>query len=129
MIGRLDRESEGLMLLTNDGQLAHRLMHPSFNIDRIYEVETIKPITESQIGQILAGVSLDDGISRAKSIEKLSERQIRITLTEGRNRQIRRTLAHIGHHVNRLVRIEHGPYRLAGLEPGSWQEIKIETLS
>lgn len=128
MIGRLDRESEGLMLLTNDGQLAHRLMHPSFNIDRIYEVETVKPITENQIKQLLTGVSLDDGMSRAKSVKRLSEHQLEITLTEGRNHQIRRTLAHLGHRVSKLVRIQHGPYRLAGLESGSWQEIPIEKL-
>lgn len=126
IIGRLDRESEGLVLLTNDGGLAHRLMHPSFGVRREYLVTTQHPLNDLQISLLTDGVELEDGISKAIKATKEDGRRIRITLEEGRNRQIRRTLAELGHTVTRLVRVKHGDFSLEDLEPGEWRELNIE---
>lgn len=126
IIGRLDRESEGLVLLTNNGKLAHRLMHPSFNVERVYEVDVAEPIDDQLINHLMRGVSLKDGISRAKNAHRLSGHKLQITLTEGRNHQIRRTLAELNYQVTKLVRLQHGPYRLDGLAIGQWKPTRID---
>jgi pseudouridine synthase len=126
IVGRLDRESEGLVLLTNDGALAHQLMHPSFGVRREYLVTTQQPLNDLQISLLTDGVELEDGISKAVKATKKDGRRIRIVLEEGRNRQIRRTLAELGHTVTRLVRVKHGDFSLEDLEPGEWRELNIE---
>lgn len=126
IVGRLDRDSEGLMLLTNDGALAHELMHPSFGVQRVYLVTTKQPLTDNDLDLLVSGIELEDGVSRAVSANRDDERRVRITLEEGRNRQIRRSLDALGHSVTRLVRIQHGPYMLEGLQPGEWREISKE---
>ena len=129
IVGRLDRDSEGLMLLTNDGALAHELMHPSFGVQRVYQVTTKQPLTDNDLDLLVSGIELEDGTSRAVSAARDGERRVRITLEEGRNRQIRRSLDALGHAVTRLVRIQHGPYRLEDLQPGEWREISLEKIS
>lgn len=123
IVGRLDRDSEGLMLLTNDGGLAHRLMHPSFGVERVYLVTTKQPLANNDLDLLVSGIELDDGLSRAVFAARDGERRIRITLEEGRNRQIRRSLDALGHTVTRLMRVQHGPYLLEDLKPGQWREI------
>lgn len=126
IVGRLDRDSEGLILLTNDGALAHQLMHPSFGVQRIYQVTTKQALSDNDLDLLVHGIELEDGISRAVAAERDGERRVLITLEEGRNRQIRRSMEALGHTVTRLVRLQHGPYTLGELTPGAWEEITIQ---
>lgn len=115
-VGRLDEASEGLLLMTNDGALAHRLMHPRFNIEKTYLVEVAGAPTPADQKQLLEGVYLAEGRVKARRV-KLLKRQtgtstMRIVLAEGKNREIRRMLAKLGHKVLRLKRVAIGPLKL-----------------
>ena len=122
-VGRLDKDSSGLILLTNDGDFAFQMTHPRFRKTKVYEVELNKPL-EPLHQQMISdyGVMLDDGVSRFKVI-KDGNKYI-VILHEGRNRQIRRTFASLGYRVTKLHRTEFGPYKLAGLKPGEYAIIK-----
>ncbi len=121
-VGRLDEASEGLLLLTNDGDLANRLMHPRFGVEKTYLVQVAGNPTADDLRQLLKGVYLSDGHVRARSIkrEKRSGDSVwlRIVLNEGKNREIRRMLARLGHKVLRLRRIAVGPVQLGTLASG-----------
>ena len=121
-VGRLDLHSEGLILVTNDGELANRLTHPRYGIDKMYRVVVAGEPTEETIEQLLRGVHLAEGVARASRIvvrKQLSKSAIlEITLREGKNREIRRVLARVGHKVMRLQRLSVGPIRLGKLPPG-----------
>lgn len=121
IIGRLDKESEGLVLLTNNGQLAHELMHPSHAVERRYLVRTKRDITPLDLQKLHNGIMLDDGLSKFKRCELAGPQALDIHLEEGRNRQIRRTLAALHHQVTELIRVSHGPYNLTGLKAGEWR--------
>lgn len=123
-VGRLDKDSSGLLLLTNDGELAHQLTHPSFQKLKIYEValdQPLQPLHRQMITDV--GIELQDGSSQL-GLERLKDgddKQWRVTLSEGRNRQIRRTFAALGYRVTRLHRTQFGNYHLpANLRPGSY---------
>jgi 23S rRNA pseudouridine2605 synthase len=120
-IGRLDKNSSGLILLTNDGQLHHKLSHPSFNKNKVYLVCLDKPLLSTDKTQLANGIKLVDGISKL-SLKKSDNTNINwvITMHEGRNRQIRRTFEHIGYRVTRLHRTQFGPYKLADLKSKSY---------
>ncbi len=121
-VGRLDRDSSGIILLTNDGDFAHTMTHPSFSKVKIYEVELNKPLQPLHQQMISDhGVDLDDGNSKFM-IEKL-DKGYRITMKEGRNRQIRRTFESLGYTVTKLHRIQFGNYLLDDLAPKQWREI------
>ncbi|MBI4546135.1 MAG: rRNA pseudouridine synthase [Gemmatimonadetes bacterium] len=126
-IGRLDRDTEGLLLLTNHGDLAHRLMHPRYQIPRVYEALLAGQITPPEIEHLLAGVPLEDGIARAEQLERLPAPggmdRIRLTIREGRKREVRRMLATLGHRVRRLLRRSYGPVRLGRLRRGTWRRL------
>lgn len=129
-VGRLDKDSSGLILLTNDGDAAHRLTHPSFAKVKRYEVTLSKPL-EPLHHQMIAdhGIQLPDGPSKLQ-LERLADgdsRQWLVTMHEGRNRQIRRTFAALGYEVTRLHRIQFGPYQLAHLKGRQLQEIAPPT--
>lgn len=117
-VGRLDKDSTGLLLMTNDGQLAYELTHPKFNKAKVYHVTIDKPLTESDFSHIHhKGVELDDGISKL-SLSQLSDRKHwEITMSEGRNRQIRRTFSKLGYTVKELDRVVFGPYKLPDYLP------------
>jgi 23S rRNA pseudouridine2605 synthase len=121
-VGRLDRETEGLLLLTNDGELANRLMHPRHAVEREYLAEVDGVPTERHAARLRRGVDLDDGIARAASATPVGRSggrgAIRIVLTEGRKREVRRMLAAVGLPVQRLVRVRYGPIRLGRTPPG-----------
>ena len=126
-IGRLDYDTEGLMLLTNDGELAHRLAHPSYEVPKTYLAEVPGPVPKS-LGQTLArGVELEDGVAvadRFRVIDQAGNRaMVEITLHEGRKHIVRRMLAEVGHPVSRLIRTDVGPVRLGGLRPGSTRDL------
>jgi 23S rRNA pseudouridine2605 synthase len=121
-VGRLDEASEGLIMLTNDGDLANRIMHPRFGVEKTYEVQVVGAPTADDIQQLLKGVWLSDGHVKAKQVKKLkgqgASTWLRIVLNEGKNREIRRMLARLGHKVLRLQRIALGPVKLGALVPG-----------
>ncbi len=126
-VGRLDRESEGLLLLTNDGDLVNRLTHPRYGHEKEYRVEVYGVPDERDLKALRRGIVLDDG--RTAPAEVWVERRgehtstLRLVLREGRKRQIRRMMRAIGHPVKRLVRLRVGNVTLKGLPPGGWREL------
>ncbi|MGZ8579668.1 MAG: pseudouridine synthase [Actinomycetota bacterium] len=122
-VGRLDRDSEGLLLLTNDGDLANRLMHPSHGVEKEYLAEVEGSPTAKQLARVRSGVELDDGPARAVRARIIAASKgrgaVRLVMTEGRKREVRRLLAAVGLPVTRLVRLRIGPIRLGGLAPGA----------
>jgi 23S rRNA pseudouridine2605 synthase len=126
-VGRLDRDAEGLLLLTNAGDVAHALQHPSGGVERQYWLEVAGMVTAQTQRELLAGVELDDGPARPKAVEVKSAGQIHSTLTlvltEGRKREVRRLMSAVGHPVLRLRRIRFGPIRLGPLERGKWRTL------
>jgi 23S rRNA pseudouridine2605 synthase len=124
-VGRLDKDSSGLILMTNDGELANRLTHPRYDKVKVYDIQldkTLQPLHQQIISD--KGLQLEDGTSRLQ-IEKLDEKGIRfrITMTEGRNRQIRRTFEALGYAVKTLHRIQFGDYLLGDLAPGQLRKL------
>ena len=126
-VGRLDRESEGLLILTNDGDIAHGILHPSRQIERVYKVDVTGALGRSKCAALLKGVELEDGLAKAKSVNVLNQNELRTTvevvLTEGRKREVRRMMNAIGHGVLRLVRIRFGPIKLRELPAGEWRDL------
>lgn len=121
-VGRLDADSEGLLLLTNDGELAHRLMHPSYGVRKTYLAEVTGAVPRELGRTLRTGVELDDGLARADSFRVVGRAgarvMVEIVLHEGRKHIVRRLLAAVGHPVQRLVRTEIGPVKLGDLRPG-----------
>jgi pseudouridine synthase len=126
-VGRLDYDSEGLMLLTNDGQLAHRLSHPRYGVPKTYVADVAGPVRGDLGSQLTAGVQLDDGVATAdrfRVVERAGSRAlVEITLHEGRKHIVRRMLAATGHPVSRLVRTRVGPVALGSLRPGTARQL------
>jgi 23S rRNA pseudouridine2605 synthase len=126
-VGRLDRDSEGLLILTNDGDLANRLMHPRYEVEKEYLAEVRGTPTPRGLGRLTRGVELEDGIARAASARlgavSRGRAAVRIVMAEGRKREVRRMLAAVGFPVTRLVRVRVGPVRLGRLEPGQSREL------
>ena len=125
-VGRLDKDSSGLILLTNDGDFAYQMTHPKFRKEKIYEVQLDRPL-EPLHQQMISdyGVMLDDGPSKFTVVKKQSNPTVYLaTLSEGRNRQIRRTFAALGYRVTNLHRIQFGKFQLSGLKSGKYAIIK-----
>ena len=122
-VGRLDVDTTGALLLTNDGPLAHRLAHPRYGVDKVYEVETWKQPTDDALRQLAAGVELDDGPTAPARVRRLSGARFELVLHEGRNRQVRRMVEAVGHRVRHLHRSVYAGLTLAGLAPGAWREL------
>jgi 23S rRNA pseudouridine2605 synthase len=118
-VGRLDADSTGLLLLTNDGELANRLTHPRYEVPKAYWVQLRRPPSEKDLRRLSCGVDLDDGITAPAELRRLGEREIEIVLCEGRNRQVRRMAEAVGNEVLALRRVRFGPIELAGLEEGA----------
>ncbi|MFL5954161.1 MAG: pseudouridine synthase [Gaiellaceae bacterium] len=123
-VGRLDADTTGALLLTNDGELAHRLAHPRYEVDKVYVVETWQQPTDAQLEQLRHGVTLDDGPTAPADVRRLAGARIELTIHEGRNRQVRRMLETVGHRVKALHRSRYGPLSVEGLEPGHWRELE-----
>jgi len=127
-VGRLDKDSSGLLLLTNDGDFAHQMTHPSFRKTKVYEARLdreLEPLHQQMINDL--GVSLEDGQSRL-TLMRLSDtdrKSWQVTMNEGRNRQIRRTFAALGYTVLRLHRTSFGKYSVGDMKPGEWRELII----
>lgn len=120
-VGRLDKDSSGLLLLTNNGELAHQLTHPSFQKQKDYEVTLNKALTKQDQEAIQKGVQLDDGLSKLGL--KGSQVNWHITMSEGRNRQIRRTFEALYYRITKLHRTQFGDYKLDDLEPSSYRQV------
>ena len=131
-IGRLDYDTEGLMLLTNDGELAHRLAHPSFEVAKTYLADVTGPMPRDLGRRLMAGVELDDGVATAdrfRVIDRSGQHAlVEISLHEGRKHVVRRMLAATGHPVTRLVRTDVGPIRLGNLKPGKSRELSTREI-
>jgi len=125
-VGRLDADTEGLLLLTNDGDLAHRLAHPSFGVEKEYLAEVEGVPTPGQLRQLRTGVALEDGMTAPAKAAFVPPRAIRLTVHEGRNRQVRRMCLAVGHRVVRLVRVRIGPLADRGLAPGEWRRLTVD---
>lgn len=122
-VGRLDGDTEGLLLLTNDGQLAHRLTHPSFGVEKEYLAEVAGTPSRGAIRSLRDGVELDDGPTAPARVSAVQPSVLRITIHEGRNRQVRRMCEAVGHPVQRLVRTRIGPIVDHRLAPGVWRAL------
>jgi 23S rRNA pseudouridine2605 synthase len=129
-VGRLDRDSEGLLILTNDGDLANRLMHPRYRVEKEYLAEVQGTVTARGLARLTRGVELEDGVARAVSARLAAASRghaaIRVVMAEGRKREVRRMLAAVGLPVARLVRVRVGPVRLGRLGPGEIRELTLE---
>lgn len=125
-VGRLDWDTSGLLLLTNDGELTQRLTHPKYAIEREYRATVSPRPTRKTIGQLLRGVELDDGLARAVAAKLIDDRTLDLTMTEGRNREVRRLLARCGHDVVGLLRLRYGPLYLGSLKPGKARGLRPE---
>jgi len=118
-VGRLDTDSSGLILLTNDGELANRLTHPRFEVGKTYRARLLGgPVRPAALTALRRGVQLEDGPTAPVRVRRLRADEIELTIHEGRNRQVRRMCAAVGHPVAELQRVGFGPVRLGGLGPG-----------
>ena len=122
-IGRLDKDSTGLLILTNDGTLHHMLSHPSFDHEKEYDVTVSRPITDGSLRNIAKGLPMMGTKTRPAEIQRISSRRFRIVLKEGRNRQIRRMVRKVGSHVIRLKRIRVSKIKLGRLAEGNWRNL------
>lgn len=130
-VGRLDYDSEGLILVTNDGDAANRLMHPRYGLSKTYNVLCSGRFTDAEIHALASGVMLEDGMTAPARVKLLRETdngntELSITIHEGRNRQVRRMVAAVGHDTLRLVRVSIGKLTLSGLKSGQWRFLSRE---
>jgi 23S rRNA pseudouridine2605 synthase len=122
-VGRLDADTEGLLLLTNDGELTHRLTHPSFGVEKEYVAEVEGEPAPAAIRRLREGVELEDGPTAPARVAAVAPTVLRLTIHEGRNRQVRRMCAAVGHPVVRLIRTRIGPLADRSLKPGEWRAL------
>ena len=123
-VGRLDADTTGALLLTNDGALAHRLAHPRFGVDKVYEVDVEGEPDDEALRRLAEGVELDDGTTAPAQARRLAASKLELTLHEGRKHQVKRMCEAVGHPVRRLHRVAYAGLRVEGLEPGRWRELE-----
>ncbi len=127
-VGRLDLDTSGLLLLTNDGDLANRLAHPSHGVEKEYLAEVEGRPTAGDVRRLRDGIELEDGMTAPAKVSQPEPGILRIAIHEGRNRQVRRMCEAVGHPVVRLVRVRIGPLRDGSLAPGEWRELTSDEL-
>jgi 23S rRNA pseudouridine2605 synthase len=123
-VGRLDADTTGALLLTNDGPLAHRLAHPRYGVEKVYEVEVEREPDDVALARLREGVDLDDGRTAPAEARRIDPSKLELVLHEGRNRQVRRMCEAVGHPVIQLHRSAYAGLTLGGLEPGAWRELE-----
>jgi 23S rRNA pseudouridine2605 synthase len=128
-VGRLDADSTGLLLLTNDGELANRLTHPRYEVSKAYRVELRRPPRDADLRRLADGIRLEDGPTAPADVRRLGEREIEIVLREGRNRQVRRMAEAIDNRVNALRRVRFGPIDLGDLAIGDARRLTAEEVA
>jgi 23S rRNA pseudouridine2605 synthase len=123
-VGRLDADSTGLILLTNDGELANRLMHPRYEVEKTYRVVVGGgPVAQRTVESLRKGVKLDDGMTAPARVRRVAPNTLELTIHEGRNRQVKRMCEHVGHRVHSLQRIRYGTLSLGDLRPGAYRRL------
>ena len=122
-VGRLDRDTTGVLLLTNDGPLAHRLAHPRYEVDKVYVAEVDGEPSDATLRALTTGVELDDGRTAPARVRRLAPSRVELAIHEGRNRQVRRMLEAVGHPVRRLRRSAYAGLGPGRLRPGEWREL------
>jgi 23S rRNA pseudouridine2605 synthase len=125
-VGRLDADTTGALVVTNDGPLAHRLMHPRYGVEKVYEAEVEGTPSDDALRRLAEGVALDDGPTAPARVERLGPSRVELALREGRKHQVKRMLEAVGHPVRRLHRREYAGLTLDGLAPGEWRELAAE---
>jgi 23S rRNA pseudouridine2605 synthase len=128
-VGRLDRETTGLMIFSNDGEFAHRLAHPSFKVNKTYRVSLDKALTKADYARLTSGLFLSDGPVKMEKVELESDSVVLVTLYEGRNRIVRRTFETMGYDVVKLKRLHIGNFSLGNLESGKYKIISQQQLA
>jgi 23S rRNA pseudouridine2605 synthase len=123
-VGRLDVDTTGVLLLTNDGELAHRLAHPRYGVEKTYVVDVVGDPSDESVARLARGIELEDGMTAPARARRLERGRIELTIHEGRNRQVRRMLEAVDHPVKRLHRSVYAGLTLEGLEPGAWRELE-----
>jgi 23S rRNA pseudouridine2605 synthase len=123
-VGRLDADTTGALLLTNDGELAHRLAHPRYEVEKVYEAEVEDEPSEEALERLRVGVELDDGTTAPARARRRGPTTVELAIHEGRKHQVKRMLAAVGHPVKRLHRSVYAGLSLEGLEPGAWRELE-----
>jgi 23S rRNA pseudouridine2605 synthase len=122
-VGRLDADTTGVLLLTNDGPLAHRLMHPRYEVDKVYVVDVEGVPSDEALARLAAGIELDEGPTAPAEVKRLAPARLQLTIHEGRKHQVKRMLAALGHPVARLHRSSYAGLTVDGLTPGEWREL------
>jgi pseudouridine synthase len=127
-VGRLDADTTGALLLTNDGELAHRLAHPKYEVEKVYEVEVEGELSDEALRRLAEGIELEDGPTAPAEVRRLGPSTVELSIHEGRNRQVRRMLEAVGHPVRRLHRSRYAGLTLDDLAPGEWRELAGDEL-
>lgn len=122
-VGRLDYDTTGALLLTNDGALAHRIMHPSFEVDKTYEAKVLGRITPEILNKLSIGVRLEDGMTAPAKVRHVLDDTLELTIHEGRNHQIKRMITTVGLEVIGLHRVSYAGLSLEGMTPGQWRDL------
>jgi 23S rRNA pseudouridine2605 synthase len=122
-VGRLDADTTGVLLLTNDGDLAHRLAHPRYEVEKFYEAEVEGEPGDEELAKLTKGIDLDDGRTAPARVRRLTPSLIELSIHEGRKHQVKRMLEAVGHPVRRLRRTRYGGLSVDDLEPGAWREL------
>lgn len=131
-VGRLDRHTTGVLLLTNDGDLAHRLMHPRYTIEKMYVAELEQEVTDEQLEALASGIELEDGPAKADRVARLpggSRRVVGLSIHEGRNRQVRRMFESLGHRVRQLERVQYAGLTTDGVRKGKWRRLSRDEVA
>jgi pseudouridine synthase len=124
-VGRLDADTTGALLLMNDGDLAHRLAHPRYEVDKVYEADVEGEPSDETLAALAAGVELDDGRTAPARVRRLAPSRVELTIHEGRKHQVKRMLEAVGHPVSRLHRSRYAGLTPEGLEPGAWRQLTV----
>lgn len=127
-VGRLDKDSTGLLLLTNDGQLAHELTHPSFEHEKEYQVTTQRRLSDADLQQLAEGITLEEGMTKPAHVERITDTSFSIVLQQGWKRQIRRMVAALDHRVTRLHRVRIGKLELGTIKEGTYRIVQKEDI-
>ena len=128
-VGRLDVETTGALVLTNDGELAHRLAHPKYEVEKVYEAEVEGEPSDEALRRLAEGVELEDGRTAPAEVRRLGSSLVELSIHEGRNRQVRRMLDAVGHPVRRLHRSRYAGLTLDALAPGEWRELRDDEIT
>ena len=128
-VGRLDVETTGALLLTNDGELAHRLAHPKYEVEKVYEAEVEGEPSDETLRRLAEGVDLEDGPTAPAQVRRLGPSVVELSIHEGRNRQVRRMLEAVGHPVKRLHRSRYAGLTVEALTPGAWRDLPPEDVT